>query len=202
MRETRNLLNLHWLFCLRISAKSWTTFCRDRIAPTCTIRHPVWPIVALQRRVSFSAPLARFCRIRCHQRRARRAELASFSVFVSNLDFRVPRLRQRGERAADRAVRRRKRGHPRGPESRPWATGLARFGPGAARACWISILPQARIQGLRPGAWHPVSGRCFPVRGNPNCLPQCHPSRALVSPRSNRRGFPQPPRDQPWRSEQ
>ena len=24
MRETRNLLNLHWLFCLRISAKSWT----------------------------------------------------------------------------------------------------------------------------------------------------------------------------------
>ena len=95
-RKTRNLLNLHWLFCLRISAKSWTTFCRDRIAPTCTIRHPVWPIVALQRRVRFSAPLARFCRIRCHQRRARRAELASFSVFVSNLDFRVPRLHQRG----------------------------------------------------------------------------------------------------------
>ena len=35
---------------------------------------------------------------------------ASFSVFVSNRDFRVPRLRQRGERAADRAVQRRKRG--------------------------------------------------------------------------------------------
>ena len=52
-----------------------------------SLRHPVWPIVALQRRVIFSAPLARFCRIRCHQRRARRAELASFSVFVSNLDF-------------------------------------------------------------------------------------------------------------------
>ena len=32
----------------------------------------------------------------CHQRRARRAEEASFSVLVSNLDFRVPRLRQRG----------------------------------------------------------------------------------------------------------
>ena len=31
------------------------------------------------------------------QRRARRAERASFSVFVSNPDFRVPRLRQRGE---------------------------------------------------------------------------------------------------------
>ena len=29
--KTRNLLNIHWLFCLRISAKSWTTFCRDRI---------------------------------------------------------------------------------------------------------------------------------------------------------------------------
>ena len=59
MRETRNLLNLHWLFCLRISAKSWTAFCRDRIAPNCTIRHPVWPIVALQRRVRFSARLGR-----------------------------------------------------------------------------------------------------------------------------------------------
>ena len=80
--KTRNLLNLHWLFCLRISAKSWTTFCRDRIAPNCTIRHPVcklWPIVALQRRVRFSARLAGFCRIRWHQRRARRAERASFS---------------------------------------------------------------------------------------------------------------------------
>ena len=62
----------------------------------------VCPIVALQRRVRFSAPLARFCRGRWHQRRARRAERASFSVFVSNLDFRVPRLRQRGERGADR----------------------------------------------------------------------------------------------------
>ena len=50
------------------------TFCRDRIAPNCTIRHPVWPIVALQRRVRFSARLAGFCRIRWHQRRARRAE--------------------------------------------------------------------------------------------------------------------------------
>ena len=72
------------------------TFCRDRIAPNCTIRHPVWPIVALQRRVRFSARLAGFGRGRCHQRRARRAEEASSSVFVSNRDFRVPRLRQRG----------------------------------------------------------------------------------------------------------
>ena len=77
------------------------TFCRDRIAPNCTIRHPVWPIVALQRRVGFSARLAGVSRIRWHQRRARTAEQASFSVLVSNLDFRVPRLRKRGERVAD-----------------------------------------------------------------------------------------------------
>ena len=93
MRETRNLLNLHLLFFLRTFAKSWTAFCRDRIAPTCTIRHSVLQIVALQRRVSFSAQFAGFCRIRCHQRRARRAEEASFSVLVSNRDFRVPRSR-------------------------------------------------------------------------------------------------------------
>ena len=88
----------------------------------------------------FSAPLARFCRIRCHQRRARRAELASFSVFVSNLDFRVPRLRPNRRTGADRAVRRRKRGHPRGPESRPGLpqrSGLARSGPSDA---WASLL--------------------------------------------------------------
>ena len=91
------------------SAQKWPEFpvfpcysmvtSRDRIAPTCTIRHPVWPIVALQRRVRFSARLAGFSRIRWHQRRARRAERASFSVFVSNPDFRVPRLRQIEERA-------------------------------------------------------------------------------------------------------
>ena len=42
---------------------------------------PSLPIVALQRRVRFSARLAGFCRGRCHQRRARRAEEASFSVW-------------------------------------------------------------------------------------------------------------------------
>ena len=72
---------------------------RDRMAPDCAIRHPVWPIVALQRRMRFSARLAWFFKIRCHQRRAIRPEQASFSVLVSNLDFRVPRLRQIGERA-------------------------------------------------------------------------------------------------------
>ena len=136
---------------------------RDRIALNCTIRHPVWPIAALQRRMRFSARLARFCRIRCHQRRARRAELASFSVLVSNLDFRVPRLRQRGERAADRAVQRRKRGRPRGPESRPglpWRSRLARSGPGAARA-WIQV--SALERGI------PLLDGVFPARtGNPN----------------------------------
>ena len=96
-----------------------------------SLRHPVLQIVALQRRMRFSARLAGFCRDRCHQRRARRAERASFSAFVSNPDFRVPRLRQIGWRAADRAVRRRKRGHPRGPESRPGLLrriGLSRSG--------------------------------------------------------------------------
>ena len=163
MRETRNLLNLHLFFYLRISAKSWTAFCRDRIAPTCTIRHPVWQIVALQRRVRFSARFAGFCRIRCHQRRARRAEEASFSVLVSNLDFRVPRLRQRGDWAADGAVQRRKRGCPRGPESRPGLprrSRLARSGPGAARA-WIQV--SARERGI------PLLDGVSPARtGNPN----------------------------------
>ena len=136
---------------------------RDRIAPNCTIRHPVLQIVALQRRVRFSARLAGFGRGRCHQRRARRAEEASFSVFVSNLDFRVPRLRQRGERVADRAVQRRKRGRPRGPESRPGLprrSRLARSGPCAARA-WIQV--SARERGI------PLLDGVFPARtGNPN----------------------------------
>ena len=136
---------------------------RDRIAPDCAIRHPVWPIVALQRRVRFSARLAGFCRIRCHQRRARRAERASFSAFVSNPDFRVPRLRQIGEWALTGAVRQRKRGHPRGPESRPGLprhSGLARSGPGAARA-WIQV--SARERGI------PLLDGVFPARtGNPN----------------------------------
>ena len=122
---------------------------RDRIAPNCLIRHPVRPIVALQRQVRFSAPLARFCRIRRHQRRPRRAERASFSGFVSNRDFRVPRLRQRGKRAltrpngsgkeATRKAQNRCRGY-RG------VAGLASSGPVAARASLMSIFLQARIQ--------------------------------------------------------
>ena len=133
-------------------------------APACTIRHPVWQIVALQRRVRFSARLAGFRRGRCHQRRARRAERASFSVFVSNLDFRVPRLRQIRGAGVDRAVWQRKRGHPRGQNrGRGYRSvaGLARSGPGGTES-FMSIIPQAWVQVLRPGAWHPVPGRCFP----------------------------------------
>ena len=146
---------------------------RDRIAPNCTIRHPVWPIVALQRRVRFSAPLARFCGIRCHQRRARRAELASFSVFVSNLDFRVPRSRQRGERAADRAVQRRKRGRPKGPESRPgllprsWpSTFWSRCGPGLLN---VHLCPGPGSRSSPRERSIPLLDGVFPARAeNPN----------------------------------
>ena len=84
--------------------------------------------------------------------------MASFSDFVSNLYFRVPRLRQRGERVADRAVQRRKRGRPRGPESRPGLpqrSRLARSGPGAARA-WIQV--SARVRGI------PLLDGVFPAR--------------------------------------
>ena len=75
------------------------------MARDCTIRHPVLQIVALQRRMRFSARLAGFYRGRWHQRRTGRAELASFSGFVSNPDFRVPRLRQIGERALTGTLR-------------------------------------------------------------------------------------------------
>ena len=47
----------------RISAKREATYCRDRMAPDCPIRHPVFQIVAPQRRVRFSARLAGFCRV-------------------------------------------------------------------------------------------------------------------------------------------
>ena len=122
------------------------TFCRDRMARDCTIRHLVWPIVALQRRMRFSARLAGFCKGRWHQRRARRAEEASFSVLVSNLDFRVPRLRPNRRTGADRVVRPPKRGHPRGPESkpgRPWRSWPSK--------CWSSCGPSLLYVHLCPG---------------------------------------------------
>ena len=110
---------------------------RDRIAPDFTIRHPVCPIVALQRRVGFSARFAGFCRDRCHQRRARRAERASFSAFVSNPDFRVPRLRPNRRTGADLAVRP-PRKSPSDPESRP----------GLSRRSWPSTFWSRCSQGL------------------------------------------------------
>ena len=120
------------------------------MAPDCIIRHPVRPIVALQRRMRFSARLAGFCRDRCHQRRARRAERASFSAFVSNPDFRVPRLRQIGWRAANRAVRRRKRGHPRGPRIEARVTAAYRASTFWSR-CGPGLLDAYLSPGLDPG---------------------------------------------------
>ena len=136
---------------MRISGKSWTTFCRDRIAPTCTIRHPVRPIVALQRRMRFYARLAGFCRDRCHQRRARRAERASFSGFVSNPDFRVPCLRPNRRTGADLAVRPPRRSHPSDPESRP---GLSRRSWPSTfwSRCSPGLLDVHLCPGLDPGS--------------------------------------------------
>ena len=60
--------------------------------------------------------------------------------------------------------------------------GLARFGPGAARAFLMSIFPQAWIQdpGPRPKVWHPISGRCFPARtGEPESLAATSPSQGI-----------------------
>ena len=125
------------------------------MAPDCTIRHPVLQIVALQRRMRFSARLAGFRRGRCHQRRARRAERASFSVFVSNLNFRVPRLRQIGVQAltgpcgSGKEATREAQNRGRATAAYRASTFWSRCGPGLD-------------SGLRPGAWHPVAGRCFP----------------------------------------
>ena len=124
---------------------------RDRIAPNCAIRHPVRPIVALQRRMRFSARLAGFCRDRCHQRRARRAERASFSAFVSNPDFRVPRLRPNRRTGADLAVRPPRRSHPSDPESRP---GLSRRSWPSTfwSRCSPGLLDAHLSPGLDPGS--------------------------------------------------
>ena len=126
---------------------------RDRIAPDCAIRHPVLQIVALQRRMRFSARLAWFFKIRCHQRRAIRPEQASFSVWVSNLDFRVPRLRQIGERALTGPCGWREKRPPREAQNRGRGycrvAGLARSGPGVALASLMSIFAQDLDPGLR-----------------------------------------------------
>ena len=126
-----------------VNSLFFTVASRDRIAPNCTIRHTVWQMVALQRRVRFSARLVGFRRGRWHQRRARRAERASLSVFVSNLGFRVPRLRQIGERAlngpcgsgkeATREAQNRGRGYC-------GVAGASTFGTKSAWASFMSLL--------------------------------------------------------------
>ncbi len=166
---------------------------RDRIAPDCAIRHPVRPIVALQRRMRFSARLVGFCRGRWHQRRARRAEEASFSAFVSNRDFRVPRLRQIGGRALNgpcgsgkEATR---EAQNRGRDYRSVAA-LARSGPGAARASFMSIFAQDLDPGLRPGSVTSRFWTVFPCAyGEPESPAVTSPSQARdlkKSARSNR----------------
>ena len=121
------------------------------------------------------------CGIRWHQRRARRAERASFSAFVSNPDFRVPRLRQIRWWAADKAVRRRKRGHPRDQNRGRGYRGvaaLARSGPGAARASLMSIFPQAWIQAFARERGIPfLDGVSLPRTGEPESPAATSPSK-------------------------
>ena len=134
--------------CFRVSS-------RDRIAPNCPIRHPVFQIVAPQRRVRFSARLAGFCRVGVTRDALEGLKRPHFRYWSLISIFECHVCAKGGERVADRAVQRRKRGRPRGPESRPGLprrSRLARSGPG-----------------LRPGAWHPVAGRCFRCAyGDPN----------------------------------
>ena len=48
-------------------------------------------------------------------------------------------------------------------------------------------LPRIWIQVFAQGAWHPVSGRCFPARtGNPNRRPQRHPPRHVICKKEDR----------------
>ena len=188
-----NLISLGlpvWTFSPRaIQALFFRVSSRDRIAPNCPIRHPVLPIVALQRRVRFSARFAGFCRIRWHQRRAGRAERASFSVSVSNLDFRVPRLRPNRRTGADRAVRRRKRGRPESPESGPGLpqrSGLARSGPGApGPPCVLTCLGFGLNQGPAMLEWV-LAPSLVSQLGSPS------PLRGLVGDREDRVRQPPP----------
>ena len=151
------------------------------MARDCTIRHPVLQIVALQRRVRFSARLAGFAGSGGTRDGARRAERASFSAFVSNPDFRVPRLRQIRWWAADKAVRRRKRGHPRDQNRGRGYRGvaaLARSGPGAARASLMSIFPQAWIQAFARERGIPfLDGVSLPRTGEPESPAATSPSK-------------------------
>ena len=137
---------------------------RDRIAPNYTLRHPVWPIVALQRRVRFSARLGRgFAGVGVTRDALEGLKRPHFRFWSLISIFECHVCAKGGERVADRAVQRWKRGRTRGPESRPGLprrSRLARSGPGAARA-WIQV--SARERGI------PLLDGVFPARtGNPN----------------------------------
>ena len=139
---------------------------RDRIAPNCLIRHPVLQIMALQRRVRFFARLAGFCRVGVTRDALEGLKRPHFRFWSLISIFECHVCAKGGERVAGRAVRPPKRGHPRDPESRPglpWRSGLARSGPGAARA-WIQV--SARERGI------PLLDGVFPARAeNPNRRP-------------------------------
>ena len=150
---------------------------RDRIAPDYAHRHPVLQIVALQRRVRFSARLAGFGRVGVTRDALEGLKRPHFRFWSLISIFECHVCAKGGERVADRAVQRRKRDRPRGPESRPGLprrSRLARSGPGAARGL---------DPGLRPGAWHPVAGRCFPCAYGEPESPTSPPTR----PRSGAR---------------
>ena len=77
-----------------------------------------------------------------------------------------------------------KRGHPRGPESRPGLLrriGLARSGPGAAQASLMSIFPQAWIQ-VFAREWTLRSAIRVPphAQGNTELLPHAHAWQAAT----------------------
>ena len=97
--------------------------------------------------------------------------MAETPVFVSNPDFRVPRLRQRGERVADRAVQRRKRGRTRGPDQGQGYRGVARLARSGPCAAWVWD------PGLRPGACYLVAERCFPCAYGEPESPTSPPTR-------------------------
>ena len=152
-----------------VNSLFFTASSGDRIAPDCAHRHPVFQIVALQRRVRFSARLAGFCRVGVTRDALEGLKRPHFRYWSLISIFECHVCAKGGERVADRAVQRRKRGRPRGPESRPGLprrSRLARSGPG-----------------LRPGAWHPVAGRCFPCAYGEPESPTSPPTR----PRSGAR---------------
>ena len=84
------------------------------MAPDCPIRHPVWPIVAPQRLVGFSARLAGFCRVGVTRDALEGLKRPHFRFWSLISIFECHVCAKGGERVADRAVQRRKRGRPRG----------------------------------------------------------------------------------------